>query len=272
MNPDALTSVVREVSAIPWLRIVAIAAGAWLMIRVSSWLLPRIADALPAGIRIRILPLVPALRLALTLGAVLWIVPLIIEPTPQNLVAVLGALGIAIGFAFKDYASSLVAGIVAVSDRAYRQGDWVEFAGVYGEVQSVGLWSVQLVTPDDDVVTVPHSLLWSVPIRNGNDGKRTLQVVTQLWLEPDHDGALLRERLIDVARTSPWLDASRPPRVVADERPWGTRYRIRAYPLEARDQFDLETDLTVRAKQVVRAQGARWRAVPAVPDAEEGGR
>lgn len=268
MNADALAAVVREAGAIPWLRIGAIAVGAWLAIRLSAWLLPRVADALPAGARIRILPLVPALRLALTLVAVLWIVPLVIVPTPQNLVAVLGALGIAIGFAFKDYASALVAGIVAVSERPYRQGDWVEIEGAYGEVRSVGLRSVQLVTPDDDVVTFPHSLLWNGRVRNANDGARTLQVVTEAWLEPDHDAARLRERLLDVARTSPWLDASRPPQVVVDETPWGTRYRIRAYPLEARDQFALRTDLTVRAKEVVRAEGARWRPAPAVPASE----
>lgn len=268
MNAEALVGVVRDANTIPWLRIAAIAIGSWLVIRLTAWLIPRLADTLPAGVRMRLLPLVPAVRLVVTLIAVLWIVPLIIVPTPQNLVAVLGALGIAIGFAFKDYASSLVAGIVAVSERPYRQGDWVEIDGAYGEVRTVGLRAVEIVTPDDDVVTVPHAVLWTRPVRNANDGARTLQVVAELWVDPDHDAARLRERLMDVARTSPWLDARRECLVVVDDAPYGTRYRIRAYPLEARDQFALRSDLTVRAKEVVRAEGVGFASSAAVARAD----
>lgn len=270
MNADALAGVVRDANAIPWLRIVAIAVGSWLLIRLTAWLIPRVADTLPARIRMRLLPLVPALRLAVTLIAILWIVPLVIVPTPQNLVAILGALGIAIGFAFKDYASSLVAGIVAVSERPYRQGDWVEIDGTYGEVRSVGLRAVEIVTPDDDVVTVPHASLWTRPVRNANDGARTLQVVAELWVDPDHDAAYLRQRLMDVARTSPWLDARREPVVVVDDAPYGTHYRIRAYPLEARDQFELRSDLTIRGNEVVRSEGLAFATPPAVQGSQAG--
>jgi small-conductance mechanosensitive channel len=271
--PQALADVLRDASQIPWLRIAAIAVGAWVLVRFLAWALPRAAEALPAAVRIRLLPLVPALRLAITLVAVLWIVPLVISPTPQNLVAVLGALGIALGFAFKDYATSLVAGVIAVYERPYRQGDWVRIGDVYGEVRSVGLRALQLVTPEDDVVTFPHAVLWSEDgVANANDGGRTLQVVARLWLEPEHDGAQVRDRLREVAWTSPWLDVTLPVEVIVREEPWGTRYDVKAYPLDARDQFRFLSDLTVRAKEVVAAQGARYAAAPPAPDAERGPR
>jgi small-conductance mechanosensitive channel len=271
--PQALADVLRDASQIPWLRIAAIAIGAWLLVRFLAWTLPRAAEALPAGIRIRLLPLVPALRLVISVVAVLWIVPLVISPTPQNLVAILGALGIALGFAFKDYATSLVAGVIAVYERPYRQGDWVRIGDVYGEVRSVGLRALQVVTPEDDVVTFPHSVLWSEDgVANANDGGRTLQVVARLWLEPEHDGAQVRDRLREVAWTSPWLDVTRPVEVIVREEPWGTRYDVKAYPLDARDQFRFLSDLTVRAKEVVAAAGARYAAAPPAPDADRGPR
>jgi len=189
----------------------------------------------------------------------------VISPTPQNLVAVLGALGIALGFAFKDYAASLVAGVVAVSERPYRQGDWIQIQGWYGEVRTVGLRAVQLVTPEDDVVTFPHAVLWTDGVANANDGERTLQVVARLWLEADHDGARMRDRLREVAWTSPWLDVTRPVEVIVREEPWGTRYDVKAYPLEARDQFQFLSDLTVRSKEVVAMEGARYAIAPPVP-------
>ena len=262
---QALVDILRDASQIPWLRIAAILVGAWLLVRALAWALPRAAEALPAGVRVRLLPLVPALRLAITLVAVLWIVPLVISPTPQNLVAVLGALGIALGFAFKDYAASLVAGVVAVSERPYRQGDWVQIQGWYGEVRTVGLRAVQLVTPEDDVVTFPHAVLWTDGVANANDGERTLQVVARLWLEADHDGARMRDRLREVAWTSPWLDVTRPVEVIVREEPWGTRYDVKAYPLEARDQFQFLSDLTVRSKEVVAMEGARYAIAPPAP-------
>lgn len=263
---QAFADILRDASLIPWLRIAIIAVGAWLLVRLLTWVLPRAAEALPAAVRVRLLPLVPALRLAITVLAILWIVPLVITPTPQNLFAVLSAVGIALGFALKDYAASLAAGVVAVYERPYRPGDWVRIRDVYGEVRAVGLRAVVLVTPEDDVVTFPHSVLWTEGVVNANDGERTLQVVARLWLEPDHDAARVRDRLHEVAWTSPWLDVTRPIEVIVREEPWGTRYDVKAYPLEARDQFRFLSDLTVRAKEVVAAEGARYAAAPPVPE------
>ncbi len=259
---QAFAEILRDASQIPWLLIAMIAVGAWLLVWLLTWALSLVAEALPAGVRVRLLPLVPALRLAITVVAVVWIVPLVISPTPQNLIAVLGALGIALGFAVKDYVSSLVAGVVAVYERPYRQGDWVRIRDVYGEVRSVGLRALELVTPEDDVVTFPHSVLWTDGVSNANDGERTLKVVARLWLEPDHDAARMRERLREVAWTSPWLDVTRYVEVIVREEPWGTRYDVKAYPLDTRDQFRFLSDLTVRAKEVVATEGARYAAAP----------
>jgi len=264
-----MAEILRDVSKIPWLRIAMIAAAAWLLVRFLTWALSRAAEAFPAGLRVRLLPLVPVLRLAITLIAIFWIVPLVISPTPQNLIAVLGALGIALGFALKDYVASLVAGVVAVFERPYRQGDWVRIRDVYGEVRSVGVRALELVTPEDDVVTFPHAVLWTDGVANANDGARTLQVVARLWLEPDHDGARIRDRLYEVAWTSPWLDVTRYVEVIVREEPWGTRYDVKAYPLEARDQFRFLSDLTVRAKEVVTTEGARYAAAPPAPERRE---
>ena len=62
----------------------------------------------------RLLPWVPILRLAVLIGATIQIIPLLIKPTAENLFALLGATAIALGFAFKDYASSIIAGVVVL--------------------------------------------------------------------------------------------------------------------------------------------------------------
>lgn len=266
----AVGDILRDVSEIPWLRIGFVALGAWLLIRVLSWALPKAAEALPGRLRIRLLPWVPVLRLVIAVVAVVLVVPMVVSPTPQNLFAVLGALGIALGFAFKDLVSSLVAGVVAVWEQPYRQGDWVRVGDAYGEVRNVGLRAVHLRTPADDMVTVPHAVLWTDNIYNSNDGDRTLMVVTKMFLDPAHDGEAVRERLREVAWTSPWLDAARPVFVHVFEEAWGTRYDIKAYPLDARDQFAFRSDITLRAKAAVAAMGIGFASAPVTPERERG--
>ncbi len=262
-DPNQVMHIVREFHQIPLLRILLIAGAAWLLIRLEmhggKWL----AERLGGRFRLYILPSLPILRLLIVIVAVVLVVPLIIEPTAQNLVAILGASALALGFAVKDYAASLIAGVVATYERPFRPGDWVQIGDAYGEVQSVGLRALRLVTPDDTVVTIPHLKFWSTSIYNANDGKRDLQCVTHFYLHPHHDGAAVRQKLRDVALTSPYLNLARPVVVVLGEEEWGTHYKIRAYPVDSRDQFQFMSDLTVRGKAALTEMGVKlgWRQV-----------
>lgn len=258
-----LTEILRDPGEIPFLLLVFGLAGAAAVAWAISWLFPRLAEAFPARFRTRVLTLVPALRLVLGLFVIVWAVPKVVAPSPQNLVAIIGALGIALGFAFKDYVASLVAGVIAVAERPYRQGDWVRFGEHYGEVRNVGSRAIQIVTNDDDVVTIPHGRLWTDDVANSNDGSRTLMVVADVWVHPDHDAEAVRRRLQDVLATSRFLDPTRGFRVMLVEHPWGSRYALKAYPLDARDQFAFRTDLSVRAKAVLRGLGVRFVEAPA---------
>jgi small conductance mechanosensitive channel len=245
---DTLNKIFRDVQQIDFLKIIIIIAVAWLSIKLLERFLPWLAERLTGRLRLYILPSVPVLRLLILIVAVVEIVPLIIEPTFQNLVTFLGAAGIALGFALKDYASSLMAGIVALYERPYRVGDWVEIDGAYGEVIYVGLRMLRLVTPDDTVVTIPNLKLWQTNIFNDNDGRRELMCVADFYLEPQHDGSQVRQSLHDVALTSPYVNLERPILVIVAEKPWGTHYKIKAYPVDARDQFQFISDLTIRGK------------------------
>jgi len=245
---DTLTKIFRDFQQIDFLKIFIIILVAWLSIRVVTRFLPWLADRVTGRLRLYILPSVPVLRLLILIMAIVAIVPLIIQPTFQNLVAFLGAAGLALGFALKDYASSLMAGIVALYERPYRVGDWIEVDGAYGEVIYVGLRMLRLVTPDDTMVTIPHIKIWQTNIYNANDGKRDLMCVVDFYLEPNHDGTQVRQSLYDVGLTSPYVNLERPILVIVAEKPWGTHYKLKAYPVDARDQFQFISDLTVRGK------------------------
>ncbi len=255
---------------IGFFNIFLILLATWAAIALIRRLFPLVAERSPSRARIFVLGAVPVLRLVLLAVATVLIVPLVINPTMQNLFAVFTAASVAIGFAFKDYVSSLIAGIVAVTERPYRPGDWVKVDGAYGEVISVGLRSYRMVTPDDTVVTVPHLKLWDTNIYNANDGAPTLQCIADFYLEPQHDAALVRRTLRDVALTSAYLQLERPIAVIVAEQPWATHYRLKAYPIDARDQFQFTSDLTVRGKEALHALAVvAAKALPSAPAAGE---
>lgn len=255
--------VFRDFHQISYPQVILIIIGAWLLIHLETRLGQWLSRRLGGKFRMLILPSVPVLRLVILIVALVLLVPLVIEPTRENLVAILGASALALAFAVKDYVGSLIGGIAAIYERPYRPGDWVRIGEAYGEVQSVGLRAMRLVTPDDTVVIIPHLKYWTASIYNANDGKRDLQCVGHFYLDPHHDGVRVRQKLHDVALTSPYLNMARPVVVVAEEEEWGTHYRIRAYPIDSRDQFQFVSDLTVRGKAALLAMGVTlgWRSI-----------
>ncbi|MGN8160744.1 mechanosensitive ion channel family protein [Salinisphaera sp. RV14] len=254
---------IHNLQDINFLKIALIVSGTAVAIVVIRRSLPFLAERGPNQLRLLLLGAVPILRLALLAIAILWLIPIVFNVTFQNFLVIMGAASLAIGFAFKDYVSSLIAGIVAIFERPYRPGDWVKLGDAYGEVLSVGLRAVRINTPDDNVVTAPHDTLWNSNVANANDGSRTLMCVANFYVAPDHDAQKVRAALHEVALTSAYLEYDKPIVVVLSETPWGTHYKLRAYPFDMRDQFLFISDMTVRGKAAIAALGARAASVPA---------
>jgi small-conductance mechanosensitive channel len=256
MNPqNEAQQILRNLEdiSLPTILVVVIVAGVatWIVQRSIPWF----STKLPPRYRFYVLPIVPILRLFIVGLALLQVLTLLIQPTSQNFIAIAGASAVAIGFAFKDYAASIVAGVVALIEQPYRPGDWVEIGGNYGEVQTVGLRSIKIVTPDDNTVTIPHGKLWTENIVNANNGRREHMCIANFYLDPHHDGLVVEQVLHDVAITSPYIKLDRRVLVIIQEQPWATHYSLRAYPIEGRNQFIFTSDLTVRAKDALAALG-----------------
>ncbi len=241
------------------LLVIVVASGVIVLIQK---LLPRLASKLGGKPRLYLLALVPLLRLVIIVGTFILIVPILIEPSFENMVAIFGALALALGFAFKDYANSLIAGIVILYEMPYRPGDWIEVNGQYGEVRSIGTRAAKIVTADDSVVIIPHNTLWNALIANGNDGSDNLMCVARFHLQPGHDVRQVLDLLRDVAYTSPLTRTWKPVVVTVANQPWGMSYALKAYPLEPKDQFRFITELTASACAALQARGIGLASVP----------
>jgi small conductance mechanosensitive channel len=91
-----------------------------------------------------------------------------------SFVAVLGAIGFAVGFALQGALANFAAGLLILTLRPFRVGDYVEAAGVAGTVKDIELFTTVLATPDNVKVIVPNGKIYGDVIRNyaGYDTRR----------------------------------------------------------------------------------------------------
>ncbi len=73
-----------------------------------------------------------------------------------SVIAVLGAAGLALGLALQGSLSNLAAGVLLVTFRPFRTGEYVDLGGVAGTVLSVQIFSTTLRTADGKIVVVPN--------------------------------------------------------------------------------------------------------------------
>lgn len=259
----------RELTWSDVLTILAVLIGGRLLVLLIRRIVRRAAESAPSHRRLLILRTTPILRLLIGLVGLAIIVPILVEPTFEDIVALIAAVALALAFALKDYVSCLAAGVVTILEHTYQPGDWIEVDGSYGEVTAIGTRAVHIVTADDTEVIVPHARLWSASIHNASGGKQSLLCVANIYLHADHDGAAVLQALAEIAEASCYRKPDTPVKIVAAEMPWGTRYKLKAYVKESREQFAMITDLTIRSKERLRAMGV---AFAQAPYSEGGGR
>lgn len=84
----------------------------------------------------------------------------------SSLVAIVGAAGLAIGLALQGSLSNFASGILLISFRPFKTGDFVELAGTAGVVEELHIFSTKLKTPDNKTVIIPNGSITGGNITN----------------------------------------------------------------------------------------------------------
>jgi small conductance mechanosensitive channel len=72
------------------------------------------------------------------------------------LIAGLGVAGVGVGLALQGVLGNLVAGLTIIFTKPFRVGEWIEIAGVSGQVKDIELFSTTLLHTDMSRVIVPN--------------------------------------------------------------------------------------------------------------------
>ncbi len=77
-----------------------------------------------------------------------------------------GVVGIVAGFAFKDIASNVFAGLLLHIQRPFKTDDWVEIEGTYGTIHHIGWITTSIKTIGGQEVFVPNQLIYNTTFTN----------------------------------------------------------------------------------------------------------
>jgi small conductance mechanosensitive channel len=83
-----------------------------------------------------------------------------------SFVAVLGAVGFAVGFAMQGSLSNFAAGVMLLVFRPFKVGDFVDAAGVAGSVKEIALFTTTLATPDNVQIIIGNGSIFGSTIKN----------------------------------------------------------------------------------------------------------
>ncbi|MCA1801547.1 MAG: mechanosensitive ion channel [Rhodothermaceae bacterium] len=108
-----------------------------------------------------------------------------------SFIAILGAAGLAIGLALQGTLSNVASGVMLLSLRPFRIGDFIVAGDTSGVVDEISLFTTLLHTPDNVFIMVPNSSIWNSEIKNfsRNDTRRN-DMVFGIGYSDDIDKAM----------------------------------------------------------------------------------
>ena len=166
-----------------------------LSIRVlKEWLGERLLPEtnMDAGMRASLVTLVGYIGVVL-LGIVVMST---LHVSLTNLTWVVSALSVGIGFGLQAIVQNFISGLILLTERPVKVGDWVSLAGVEGDIRRINVRATEIQMSDRSTVIVPNSQFITQNVRNVTMGNALGVVGISLTLPLDTDVLQMRELLL----------------------------------------------------------------------------
>lgn len=189
------------------LALVVVGLG-WLLSGLVGRLAGRALDRISANRQVNHM-LCTALRAA-TLGVAGFgaLSVLHLDGVVTSMLAGVGVVGLALGFAFKDIAANLMSGVLMAVSRPFHVGDLVDTAGFFGTIERVDLRTTQLRTPTGELVVIPNQDVCNQPVTNFTETpSRRIDLEVGVGYQDDLED--VRDALIEALCQLPFRDAER---------------------------------------------------------------
>lgn len=114
-----------------------------------------------------------------------------------SIITVIGTISLTIGLALQDSLSNVAGGFLILFSKPLKVGDFVEFAGITGTVEVIGILQTKLKKSDGTTVFIPNRKISDAIILNySEDEKRRLDV--NFGISYDSDENLAKKIICDI--------------------------------------------------------------------------
>ncbi len=114
-----------------------------------------------------------------------------------SFVAIIGAVGLAIGFALQGTLANFAGGFLILVFKPFKVGDLVEAQGYLGVVEEIEIFVTKILTPDNRLVIPPNSALSNGSMKNLT-AKEQVRVDLTIGIAYDEDIKQARKLLLEV--------------------------------------------------------------------------
>lgn len=165
-----------------------------------------------------------------------------------SLIAVLGAAGLAVGFALQGSLSNLASGVIIITLRPFKVGDYVEAGSHAGIVESIDLFYTRMRSPDNKELMIPNSAITSSAIINYNArSERRCDMVFSVTYDTDLDKTRrIIQELLD--RDERVLDDPAPMIVLGELADSSVNFWVRPW-VKTEDFWDFKWEYTETVKK-----------------------
>lgn len=261
METDNVDNILKFLQQIKTSKILAFVLGVVLLIiidKIIKKITHNFYNKLPNK-RLFLLQVESVFSFTIYVGGGVYIFFSIMAPTREIMIALGGTLAVAGGFALKDLAGSIIAGLILLFDRPFQVGDRVKFQDTYGEIKSIGLRAVRLVTLDDSLVTIPNSKFIAEWVSSGNSGSLDMMIEIYFYVQPKENLEIIKKDVYEVVCTSQFAYLEKPVHIVLEEssiaRKLAIKITVKAYVIDVKYEEDFKTDIVTRVSRVFHEKG-----------------
>ncbi|MDD3247604.1 MAG: mechanosensitive ion channel family protein [Methanosarcina sp.] len=163
-------------------------------------------------------------------------------------------IGLVLGLGMQDTLTNITAGVWVAAIRPIDMGEIVIINGQTGKVRSVGIMSTELLTPDNQLITIPNKLVWGSSIVNMTRmPTRRASVDVGISYSSDIEKAI--KIAIELMKGHPLVLPEPEPAVVTTELANSSvNLQLRAWT-KTGDLWAVKNDLTAEVFEVYRREG-----------------
>src|SRR5690554_5582531 len=174
----------------------------------------------------------------------------------SSFVAVLGAMGLAIGLSLQGSLSNFTGGLLIIMFKPFRVGDYITAQDISGTVKSIQIFNTQVNTDNNQAVFIPNGILSNGTIINfSKETNRRANI--QITVSTANDLAKVNQIFLDILKNNDKvLDTPEPVVVLSDLIGDTVTFSIRPWALRT-DFWAMNSEILLELKNTIERENIK---------------